>query len=192
MKTHYTILFALLALLACTHTASAITISVNEDSATRFDYTIIWGADFNGDYNVQYLTPGASDQVRIREISNAGMALTAFGTIWPQLGTGSADFFDILFNSPTELAFGQANIVFSSATQILALNESLYGARFVYGAPLSPVPDSANTLALLAGVVGILGLYKHYGTRGAWAFFRRNTHPCRVGVPLHLAPESAM
>ena len=167
-------LVILSALLACTQSASAITITVLEDSATRLDFVVRWDALGLGSNASYDNLPGCVIRAMpdfIPDYFNTGELLIIVGGTRPYLqptsyaeinfGKRYSPPYDFSFVAPTTSidmdTFGPAG----SPVSITALINDNYGARFTYGVP---VPDSGNTFAFLVGAIGILGLlFRHRG-----------------------------
>lgn len=121
--------------------ARAITITINENSATRLDFELLWGVTQGPDSS---LGPVSSNDFGSGVMADVGGA-------WP-------DFFILRF-APGTRALGPGYELFDfEGSQFLAIPGEPNGARFVYGEPLPPlgVPDGGTTAGLLG--LGIAGL----------------------------------
>ena len=153
-----TLIPALIGLLACTLSASAITITINEDSFTRVDFTVHWGSGFESAPGVPIHSGGA---VYFLDVTDWGAFLDVR---LPFLGV--APFFDefvVRFaTQPSERDWARATLEGFDGAQSFAVAGDDFGARFVYGSPhpTAGVPDGGSTLMLLAGTLGTLVWFK--------------------------------
>lgn len=158
-------------LLFCTASASAISITVNEDSATRLDFTVNWGASYFvlpdfATYTVNFPPTGvlAFDENLFVQISFSSIFSSAPGT-WNSLllyfdeSTSSRELSSAnLLNIET----GEVASESDYGVDIMPVDGNDYAARFVVGEALPPdsVPDGGMTVAMLSLALGGLGLLR--------------------------------
>jgi hypothetical protein len=161
-----------LTLLALASAASAVSITLIEDSATRLDFSVHWdptGADVEvGDSPaLTKQLPGVNGFV--------GIAV-AFNWIWGPPGppAGANLFIEVstgfpfdrgalAFPDEFDRTFSSATVsLFAKAASVTGVADSPYAVRVVYDAQ---VPDTGGTLMLLAGAIGVLGALRRFGWR---------------------------
>ncbi len=155
---------SLVSLLAFTLSASAVSVTINQDDATRLDFTVLWG-EFPGPDSPDAVgvfggstIEEFSDEVAVvemvfpsqRRVAFVELSEFKFGFV---LGPGrvfTGGFVDLVLGPPPDF--------------VHPAEGTPYGARFIYGsdlpAPPTGVPDGGNTLMLLAGALGTLGWLK--------------------------------
>ena len=143
------------AILAPALPSSAISVSVVENSGTRFAFDVVWGFQPSSPLDVNEL----HSPHFITVIDRSG--LIGFGVTSPFVpGT---DVFSIEFTISGSLGrgFESDDLQNFNGAQASALPLDAYGARFVYGAPFpvdppTGVPDhGASALLLSAGLAGL-------------------------------------
>lgn len=155
---------ALCTLLSLAQSANGISITVNEDSATRLDFSVDWGAVATGSgFDIYYSHGALTAEVIDQDIYQGHHA--GYIYFWGSSGLiqHSSFNFTITFPTGTRTFAGSTTAGLQSMQvpyELLELPSNAYGARFVVGSPLpspSGVPDSGATLVLLIGALGGVG-----------------------------------
>ena len=141
--------------------ASAISVNIVEDTATRYAFDVVWGA------NESSIVGNDVDVIGSNVWSVDAGSLVDTDSYWHTPSGDVADSFRVKFPSLGALPgrydrrFSVSSLIQFDGSQALSLGVEPYGARFVYGEPypINPptgVPDnSASALLLSAGLAGL-------------------------------------
>lgn len=143
------------ALLVPSLPASAVFVSIVEDTATRFAFDVFWGS--------RPFSP--NDSTAVGGFSGSSLFVIDNDSVI-QLGVSTpfaTDGFEVSFTraGSSSRVFEPGDLVAFSGSQSLGLVSELYGARFVYGSPFpvappTGVPDGgASALLLSTGLAGL-------------------------------------
>jgi len=162
---------ALAALAFTAMDASAISITVNEDSATRLDFTVNWGASSTAPDTASYTVNNPPTSAFVVD---EGVAIQiVFSSIFSSTPGTSYNFYLFLEGIDTGLRELSSSILIDAETgnvasesdygvDIMSVAGNDYAARFVVGEALPPdsVPDGGMTVAMLGVALGGLGLLR--------------------------------
>lgn len=146
---------AVVALLACTLSVSAVSITINEHTPARLDLNIVWGP-------AQDLTPASVSTPGVLFVSATENAAPPGVSVFVASNTPNVqDVFSIVFASLGDRLWSSAALSAFDGVQSLSIPGENFGARFVYGNRVAAgVPDGGSTMILLAGALGALGLVR--------------------------------
>ncbi len=150
---------AVIGLLACALSASAIDIRILEDTDTRLDFTVEWSVLRVAD---SASTLGLQHWIFATDFESSDAVAFDFGPASSGLLAGSPGGFEYYFHLGTSRLYStiipQGGNDLPDFTYPVPGND--YAARFIYGADISTgVPDGGSTLLLLAGALGTLGWF---------------------------------
>lgn len=137
--------------------ASAISVSLVEDSATRFAFDVVWDEVYGGLSSVDDI----SDVDFFVTVTDFGSVIFVSSPLLPI--PLSPDAFTVGFASSglSSRVFESGDLSSFDGVQSLGIPGNSYGARFVYGSPFpadppTGVPDNgASALLLSAGLAGL-------------------------------------
>lgn len=143
-------------LMVGTPSAPALSITVNENSVTRLDFTVAWDPDLRHDYVVDATGLIGVIQAPFAFHNQGGLIIEGTHS-FPLYFGHDFPWFSISFFEFNRTFDGLLLVEGSWPDHRHALPGNAFGARFVYGPDF--VPDGGNTLWLLTATLGALGWF---------------------------------